>query len=415
MGVEHTNRGGRVDSGGFATLQMSYGWGVVSLLEYLSLAVYYPAVNKYFSYMQFGYVEPKIELHIMSLLICYIIGTLSEGVFSRVSLVITTIPTLVLGVFSSVTVELVMIAVGTQIYLCLIDRRVGLPRLRPYKEKTLQIFIVFAALAGLVVLFLFRDLISFSNLLDVYGNRARYVEKISQAGGVAAYAKLIVKLLIIILSIYAYKNKSFYLIALAVAFLFYTIFSSKFMLFLPVFVWLFPIAFKQHWVFISFFLFILVLYILLDNTEYHLYLVSLVRRALLLAPRLNDIYLQMQGDYGTQYFSNSILSSFYSNSVNMAREANVYLLGNRDSNANTGLIGSSVLQLGVIGPFVYTTVYLLLANLNRGYSEKDPVALSALAVFILTAIGISDISTTLFLHGGIILCCVLRFSSQSLD
>lgn len=393
-------------------VSVSSSWGAVAAAQYVAFASLYEQVSIYFHYMKFSYDPIGWAIHPIILALCVLVGSFSTGILARVSLVITFVPTLVLAAFQVISIETTLLTVCFQLFLVVFDRDWNYPKMRAAPAGNLQIYMFVAG--GITAIFLvqFADLISFSNLLDVYGNRERYVAR--AASGLLVYAKLVVKVFLVILAVQAYRDIRFGFLAIFVAFLFYTIMSSKFMLFIPIIVWVFPYFMTRSHLITMAFILLFLLNTILSGTEYHLITVSLTRRAFLLVPLLHDIYVSMFQDNGAQYFTTSILSPFADPEMPIARMASIYLWGDSRHNANSGAIGSGVAQLGYIGPFIYASIYIVLANLNPGYQKKDPVSLATLSVFILIALGVSDISTVLIMHGGIVFCLVFRFTSKSI-
>jgi hypothetical protein len=392
----------------------SQGWGAVAVIEYLVFVSLYPQVSKYFLYMKFTYEPVGFAIHPVFVVLSAILGITSVGVIARVSLVITLVPTLVLAAFQVIAPQVTILTVLFQAFLVIVDRQIGYPRMRPTNQRDLNLCILIFGLPACGLVIIFADLISFKDLLDVYGNRELYSEQVASSSLPLTYTKLIAKVLLVALAIKAYSDIRYAFIAVAVSFLFYLIMSSKFTLFIPVLVWTFPFVMTRAYIITCVFILLYLLNILTTYTDYHLLTVSLTRRAFLLVPRLNDIYYNIFSDFGAAYFTTSVLSFLAEPEMVLAKRASLYFWGDLRTNANAGAVGSGLAQLGYLGPFIFAGIYLFLANLNPGYRRNDPVSLACLSIFIFTGLGISDISTTLFMHGGIVFCILYRFTSQSL-
>lgn len=407
----------------FAAYKLRFGsrvsswhlWATSAVVQYACLSLCYPEVSSYFEYMKFSIGYRLLMFHPIFLLLSFLFGLTAVAPFARLNLIITTIPTFVLFAFEVVSPELVILCIAFQAYINAIDKNIGFPFLRSSNINSVKVILLLSAGFSLVGLVYFRDLISFSNLLDVYGNRQLYADKVSQGSHIIGYFKLVVKIFLIILALLAYKNYRYGVLAILFSIVFYTILSSKFILAIPLLVWIIPFILRSPKSIIFIFSFVLFLNYASLYTDYHLTIVSLTRRAFLLTARLNDMYHSIYIDLGPQYFTTSFLAFFSEQeSVPISRMASVYMWGSERVNANSGLFGSSIAQLGYIGPFVYSTIYIFLINLNKGYRESDTVSISVVAIFMLIAVGVSDISTTLVLHGGIIMCVLMRFNRKTL-
>lgn len=392
----------------------SLGWGAVAIVEYLVFVSIYPQVSNYFLYMKFTYDPIGFAIHPIFIIISAILGVTSVGVMARVSLVITLVPTLVLAAFQVIAPQVTILTILFQLFLVIFDRQIGYPRMRPSTQRDLSLYILIFGLPASALVVIFADLISFKDLLDVYGNRELYSEQVESSSLPLTYTKLITKVLLVALAVKAYSDIRYAFIAVAVSILFYLIMSSKFTLFIPIIVWTFPYVMTRAYLITGVFIILYLLNTLMAYTDYHLVTVSLTRRAFLLVPRLNDVYYNIFSDFGAAYFTTSVLSFLADPEMVLAKRASLYFWGDLRTNANAGAVGSGLAQLGYLGPFIFAGIYLFLVNLNPGYRRNDPVSLACLSIFIFTALGISDISTTLLMHGGIVFCVLYRFTSQSL-
>ncbi len=142
---------------------------------------------------------------------------------------------------------------------------------------------------------------------------------------------------------------------------------------------------------------------------------TLIRRAFFVPANLNYVYLDFFSDHEYVYWSNSILKSFihYPYDEPITNVIGGYL-GYPDMGANTGIIGSGYMQMGILGIFIYIVLMSFFINLINSFDKLPKWLINSIVLMpILTAFIGSDLLTTFLTHGFLISIIILYLYSSN--
>lgn len=369
----------------------------------------YPDVAHVFGYMGFKIEAFAVWRVVASLLVIFVLNLVSKDAFSKIATLFLLIPTLTMFCYGVGQYLLLNIAVFFLFYFLsfrLVRRRFGPNFLLTNKIIVLVLLPIF-----LGALFVFRDVFSLSNLLDVYGNREEY--KAAADTQILGYVKGIVKIGLVLLTAFSLIQRRYFLYACLTSAIFFGVFSSKYMLIMPVLLIATYYAMQRPNVLLGFTFSAFILFLLLKSVGQEFLFVTVIRRALFLHSLLAESYLQLYEIHGAQYFLNDALSFLGLGKINVVYEAGLNIYGDLESHANTGFLGASIIQFGPnIGPLLYGVFYgFWFALFFGGARAVGPSGLVATYLAI-QAVLISDLPQVMLLHGGILLSILLRVSDD---
>jgi hypothetical protein len=199
--------------------------------------------------------------------------------------------------------------------------------------------------------------------------------------------------------------------AILVSSIFFLIFSSKYMLLLPViliFVRIF--IFNEKAAFFGIASLFIIYYVSIFNGFDFLY-ISSIRRALFLNVLITESYLGIYENLGPQLFLNDALSFLGSSNISLPYLAgeSIYSSASGAIHTNTGSVGFSLAQLGFFGPIIYGILYGIYFSLMGVKNNINGPNVIILIYISIQSAGISDIFTTMLLHGGALLLLLFRF------
>jgi len=136
---------------------------------------------------------------------------------------------------------------------------------------------------------------------------------------------------------------------------------------------------------------------------------TILRRGFFVPVNLNYVYLDFFVNHEHIYWSNSILKSFiqYPYDDQITHIIGAYL-GYPNMGANTGIIGSGYMQMGIPGIFIYMTLMSFFINIINSFNSLPRWFVNSVVLMpILTAFISSDLLTTFFTHGLLVSMIVL--------
>ena len=200
----------------------------------LSLCIYmYPLVVKYFAYMGFIIDELDIFILIFVYILTFFLLYFFQDIFSRAVIYFLLIPMMSAWVWGGGIISLLltlMFLFGFQIGTYLMNVNFS-----PNFKLSIKSFFWIVILPVFLIFFQFRYLIDLDALTDIYGQRENYKSSVSSSPFLP-YVKGIAKVILVTLTAYALVNKKYIYSAIIVALIFFGIFSSKYMLVLPIIV-----------------------------------------------------------------------------------------------------------------------------------------------------------------------------------
>ena len=391
-------------------------WNLVKMTEFLSkivifllCLVVYPEIARVFGYMGFKLGDFSTWRLIMSSLIIIILNFSSRDQFSKISTLFLWLPMLAVFCFGYGGQLLISLGLFHAAYFVVnsaVRRNFGANFI--LVDGTV-LFLIVPVLV--FCLFIFRDIFSFSNLLDVYENRGDYK---SLAGtSLLSYVKGIVKISLVLLTAYSLIKKRYFFLACAVSIIFFGVFSSKYMLLMPLLILITYIALQKPKILLFMTCCAFALYLGLKLIDQEFFFVTIIRRALFLHSLLGESYLELYNKYGPQYYLNDALSFLGSGKVDVVYEAGLSIYGDLESHANTGFLGASVIQFGpILGPIIYGVFYGIWYGFCFAGARKTGPSGVIATYLAIQAVLISDIPQVLLLHGGLLLSIFLRVSDD---
>ena len=353
------------------------------------------------------------ELDIVILIFVYILTFFLlyffQDIFSRAVIYFLLIPMMSAWVWGGGVISLLltlMFLFGFQIGTYLMNVNFS-----PNFKLNIKSFFWIVILPVFLISFQFRYLIDLDALTDIYGQRENYKSSVSSSPFLP-YVKGIAKVILVTLTAYALVNKKYIYSAIIVALIFFGIFSSKYMLVLPIIVLGTYYFLTNSNFLLATSVFSILLCAILINYQQEFILTSIVRRGLFLNIILIESYHNLFLNHGPQFFLNDALSFLSLGKLDVVYEAGLPIYGDTESHANTGAVGASIIQLGYIGPLFYGLFYGLFFTLLRIKDNNHGPNMIVITYLIIQSIIISDIVPTLLMHGGIIFLLFLRFYSE---
>lgn len=332
-----------------------------------------------------------------------------QDIFSRAVIYFLLIPMMSAFAWGGGTISLLL----TTVFL--LGFQIGIRLINIYFSPNFKLnsvsFFWIILMPVLLIFFQFRYLIDLNSLTDIYGQRENYKSSVSSSA-LLPYVKGIAKVILVTLTAYTLVNKKYILYAAIIALIFFGIFSSKYMLFLPVIV-LGTYYFLTNSNFVLFIsIFAISLSAILIHYQQDFILTSIIRRGLYLNIILIESYHNLFLNHGPQLYLNDALSFLSLGRLDVVYEAGLPIYGDTESHANTGAVGASIIQLGYIGPLIYGLFYGLFFTLLRIKDSGHGPNKIIITYLTIQAILISDIVPTLLMHGGIIFLLFLRLYSE---
>ena len=139
----------------------------------------------------------------------------------------------------------------------------------------------------------------------------------------------------------------------------------------------------------------------------------LIRRTFFVPSNLNYVYLEYFSSYDHIYWANSILKNVftYPYEVSPVLVIGDYL-GKPDMVANTGILGSGYMHLGIIGIILYMFIITILINLIHQFNKLPAWFINAIILMpFLTVFISSDLPATFLTHGLLISVIILYLYS----
>lgn len=253
------------------------------------------------------------------------------------------------------------------------------------------------------------------NFSDVYDLRREYSEYSSMGifGYLNSWSFKIFSLLILSWAIY--KNKIFEIaISLFMIILLFIFSGHKSALvgfiIVPFFYFLYKLKNTTNAILI-FFIFVIVLSMFLGIILNSLFPESIIIRRMFMVPAfLNYTYLDFFSNNELIYWSNSILSSFFSYPYNNSLPYVIgEYLGYAEMGANTGFLASGFAHANILGIFIYTIIAIVIMNLlNSLAKENSKFFVMSIIVMPITSMYISsDLPTAMLTHGLLISILIL--------
>lgn len=380
-----------------------------NFIVFLLCLFVYPDVADVFGYMGFKIEGFAVWRVIVSLLIIFVLNKISKDAFSKITTLFLLIPTLAIFCYGVGHYLLLNTAIFFLFYIFSFKlvRRNFAPNFVLTNKTIVLVFLP----AFIVALFVFRDVFSLSNLLDVYGNREEY--KAAADTQILGYVKGVVKVGVVLLTAFSLIKKKYFLYACLTSIIFFGVFSSKYMLIMPLLLIATYYSLHRPMVLLGFVCAALILFLVLKSIGQEFLFVTVIRRALFLHSLLAESYLQLYEIHGAQFFLNDALSFLGLGKINVVYEAGLNIYGDLESHANTGFLGASIIQLGPnIGPLLYGVFYgFWFALFFGGARAEGPSGLVATYLAI-QAVLISDLPQVMLLHGGILLSILVRVSDD---
>lgn len=249
------------------------------------------------------------------------------------------------------------------------------------------------------------------DLGSVYDGRREVFELIS-SNGLAYLMNWTTKCFTMFILVYAVIKRRYWLMCFVflIQVLLFAITTHKSVLFYPVFV-LFSIwALKSPGYVSQRFIVGCVLLVLVCAVLTYLvgnnFISSLfIRRVLFLPAHVTFVYFDFFEKYDHVYFSNSILSSFYSYPYEDRFTLIIgRYMGFGDMSANNGMVSTGFMHIGVAGVVLYSIVYGVMLGVSDVVSGDSPSWVSVGVVFIAyrEILISSDLLTGLLTHGALV-------------